>query len=335
MPCYHPLKAFPVGKTEKGKTKYKITGIDTECVASDDGQRWDSYGYILHSKRSKVVTDYIYIPCGQCIGCRLDYSKEWAIRMMCELKEHDSAYFITLTYNNHNVPLSEYVDEDGVLQTIPSLLKSDFQKFMKRLRKQTGQELRFYACGEYGSTTARPHYHAIIYGLKLDDLNYYMTTDLGFRLYTSKFMDKVWKYGYVVIGDVSFDSCAYVSRYVTKKLKGQLAQVYDQFNIEPEFSLMSRRPGIGKSYFDKYFEDIYPIDEIVMKDGKVSRPPRYFDKQMDLIDEDLMANLKDKRCEVAQQIQDIKKQMTSVPYKDILKAEELGVKFKTSKFRRS
>lgn len=331
MSCYHPLKAFPVGKTEKGKIDYKITGIDAECVALN-GDKWDPYPYVLDIPNCKVVTDSILIPCGQCIGCRLDYSREWAVRMMAELNYHDSAYFVTLTYNDDNLPMSEYVDDDGVIQSIATLCKRDCQLFFKRLRKD--QEVRYYLAGEYGPTTARPHYHAIIYGLELNDLIYYKDTDLGFSLYTSPYLAKKWQKGHVIVGNVSFESCAYVSRYICSKLKGDLSELYDRYNLTPEFSLMSRRPGIGKDYFLDHFDDIYPRDEIILDKGQVVRPPRYYDKCMDSIDDNILQSVKDVRVDVANNIQFAKMQLTDVSYKELLRAEELNKKFKLKKLSR-
>ena len=159
MPCFHPLRAFPVGFHESGKVKYKVTAETTEFVTRSDGVRVDR-------------AESLEIPCGKCIGCRLKRSREWAQRCMLELQYHSSAYFITLTYDDLHLPMNEIVDNDGCIVQSPvhTLVKRDLQLFMKRLRKNSRQELRFFGCGEYGDESFRPHYHIIVFGLELNDL---------------------------------------------------------------------------------------------------------------------------------------------------------------------
>ena len=184
MPCYQPLWGSPdynprTNKpylTKNGKIKYRI---------------------YANEKPMLDCPDLIQIPCGHCIGCRLEYSRQWANRCLLELKDHDSAYFVTLTYNDWHVPMSHYTDPmTGEFCDAQTLRKRDYQLFMKRLRKAfPGQQIRFYAAGEYGPKTYRPHYHAILFGLKLDDLEFYENSEQGFPYYWSKSLQKIWDEG--------------------------------------------------------------------------------------------------------------------------------------------
>lgn len=329
MTCYHPLKGFIIGKNDNGKKDLKIVPYDTECIFQPLGSStWERHGHVLDRKvvHGKVVTEFIPIPCGQCIGCRIDYSKQWATRCMLESKYHDSNYFLTLTYDEEHVPHSEYVDiETGEIKDCLTLVKKDLQDFNKRLRRaleyRNKDSFRFYACGEYGSSSARPHYHMIAFGLELDDLQLYKRSPTG-NLYNSTFLDKIWKNGHVVIGDVTYESCAYVSRYIMKKQKGKGKEVYEKYNINPEFVIMSRNPGIA---FQDWFENMrkyYPADNIVLPGGKSCTPPRYFDSLMSKIDEELMDGVKLKRKDIAEAIQFYKVGLSTADYQMQLRHAE-------------
>ena len=232
------------------------------------------------------------LPCGQCIGCRLKYSQEWAVRLMHENQMHEQSCFITLTMND------EYLESRDNRY---SLDKSEFQKFMKRLRKRYGNKIRYFHCGEYGEKNQRPHYHAILFGVDFEDKELFKIRD-EIRLYTSETLAKLWPFGFVTIGEVTFESAAYVARYVTKKIKGKEAEKHyirwdpltgEGVPIEPEYATMSRRPGIGKKWFDQYKTDVYPHDYVVIKKHKI-RPPRFYDNQLN---EQELEKIKTKRQE--------------------------------------
>ena len=217
MPCNHPLKAFPIGLTENGKTKYKIVPFAIHHLERRNGVWYNITSEYLSPYREASVMDFVQIPCGKCIGCRLDYAKQWANRIMLEAQYHDDAYFVTLTYDDEHVPRSWSTDpETGEACQSLTLRKRDVQLFMKRLRKwQDGlvdtkyqvynknvsdssaslvssQRIRYFLSGEYGSRTFRPHYHAIIFGLHLDDLVFWKFNALGQPYYTSESLEKVW-----------------------------------------------------------------------------------------------------------------------------------------------
>jgi len=221
MTCFHPIPAWQIKKTNAAGKRPITFSMPS-----------DSWNF-----------DFIHVPCGQCVGCRLDYSRQWAARCMCEYMSYKErglpACFITLTYQDADLPRS---NETG----FPTLCKRDFVLFMKRLRKEVKQKIRFFACGEYGSTTERPHYHAIIYGYDFGDDRYVFGWNFRRDLfYRSPLLERLWPSGNSLIGSVSYDSCCYVARYLLKKQKGAGAAVYTEKDIVPEFVTMSRRGGIG------------------------------------------------------------------------------------------
>lgn len=225
------------------------------------------------------------VPCGQCIGCRLERSRQWASRMMAEAQFHELSVFVTLTY--------EVEPEGG------TLVKADFQKFMKRLRK-TGAKVRYFMCGEYGETTLRPHYHAILFGIDFPDKEVHTKNAQGHVLYKSETLTKLWGHGHCLIGEVTFETAAYTARYCLKKVTGDRAESHyrginpvtgEIFNRIPEYCDMSRRPGIGKGWFDEFQTDVYPSDEFVSR-GYATKPPRYFDKLLEREDPNTLQAIK-------------------------------------------
>lgn len=288
MACLTPLKGFLIGKTDNGSNKLKITSWNVDHVDYKD----EKTAYPILSKDDLTpkgwyrAEKFIEIPCGQCLGCRQQRSREWANRLMCEAKYHDENWFLTLTYNDDTVPISEYISEDGEFRQALTLDVKDTQDFWKRLRKEIEPEkIRYFLAGEYGDTTARPHYHAIVFGLHIPDLCYYKTVN-NYMYFTSQWLNSIWTKGNIIIASVQWASCAYVAQYVTKKLNGDMAkEVYGKLNIVPPFSCMSRRPGIGRLYYEDH---VKPMDRESMyinvstPDGGVKfKRPRYY-KKLDL-----------------------------------------------------
>lgn len=246
----------------------------------------------------------VTVPCGRCTSCRLEHSRQWAVRCMHEAQMHKANSFITLTYAPEHLP------EDH------SIHKEELQKFIKRLRKNTGKELRYFACGEYGDKKGRPHYHAIIFGYDFPDKKLHTKTKNGDLLYRSPMLEKCWKYGHSLIGEVTFQSAAYVARYVMKKRKGKPdevdpktgktnAEYYMLVNpetgevteIEPEFCLMSRRPGLGRAWLEKYKTDT-DKDYLTLNGSKMSLP-KYYDSVIAMEDEiDMMERKRKRRSKI-------------------------------------
>ena len=247
MPCYHPLQAY---KTAAGEVVF------------------------YESARHDIVRS-LTLPCGQCVGCRLERSRQWAVRCMHEASLYEQNCFITLTYNDENLP------EDG------SLHYDHFQKFMKRLRKAVGGRVRFYMAGEYGEQLGRPHFHACLFNYDFSDKVFFKRTGSGSNLYRSPKLESLWLYGYSSIGDVNFQSAAYVARYIMKKVNGKHQdEHYERVDDEtgeitvrrPEFTKMSLKPGIGYDWYKEWKDDVYP-DDFVVVNGKKVRPPRFYDKK--------------------------------------------------------
>lgn len=340
MSCYHPLKAFPIGTTPAGKQALKIVGYETDHVEFCNGKWQASHTPMASARASKVQREFIEIPCGQCIGCRLEYSRQWANRCLLELQYHDSAYFVTLTYDNDHVPFSCYGSPDsGEAFDALTLRKRDFQLFMKRLRKAfPDDKIRFYAAGEYGEDTFRPHYHAIIYGLHLRDLVLDRPSlDGKHNYYASKELTDIWKNGAVVVANVSWETCAYTARYVTKKLNGKAADFYDLHNIEREFSLMSRKPGIGAQYFEDH-PDCMNYEYINVRTdegGKKFRPPKYYDRLFDIENPGELEKIKKIRKQMAEDAKDMELTGTSLRYIDYLGVKDRAKKAQVKVLKRS
>lgn len=230
------------------------------------------------------------VPCGQCIACRLDYSKQWAARMVHESRCHIDNQFITLTYDEQSLP------------TGSTLVKRHTQLFLKSYRKLIQpRKIRYYLCGEYGEQNLRPHYHIILFGHRFDDQTLFAQGD-GYKIYTSESLTSLWGRGHCSIGEVNAETCAYTARYVTKKITGELADThYERVSLSgeitrviPEFSTQSRRPGIGAKHFDNYRSDLYPSDYIVLN-GKKAGVPRYYDRLLDRLDPAQLERIKEKR----------------------------------------
>lgn len=340
MACYHPLKAFDIssiaGTSKNNKKNLLIKSYNVNHIELIKNKYIECYDDYRSDLCERYIKDYIEIPCGKCIGCRLEYSRQWANRMMLECKYHSQSWFITLTYDDLHIPRSYYGDP-STGEALPSLTlsKRDLQLFFKRLRKQTGQNFRYYACGEYGENTHRPHYHFIVFGLELDDIKFLRNAD-NFIYYTSDTIAKAWSeydnysgertsLGYHMVCNVSWETCAYVARYVTKKLNGSAADFYNTFNLQPEFCIMSRKPGIARQYFDENADDILKYQSINISTptgGRQFRPPRYYDKLFDIIAPEEMADIREIRKRTADNARKLKLSKTNLNYIELLEVEE-------------
>jgi len=264
MACYHPISAY----------RAKARGANGK------------FGIVFNASQG-YVDQRLKVPCGQCVGCRLERSRQWAIRCVHEASLHEKNCFITLTYNDEFLPKNR------------SLCIDHFQKFMKRLRKKFGANIRFYHCGEYGSKYGRPHYHALLFNLDFSDKKLWKIVNEQ-KLYTSKILEELWPFGFSTVGTATFESAAYVARYIMKKVNGTAADSHyervdpdtgEVYRLKSEYTTMSRRPGIGKNWFEKFKKDVFPSDQVVLK-GRAMRPPRYYDIQFEIDDEKAMSRIK-------------------------------------------
>lgn len=293
--------------------------------------------------------EQFFVPCGQCMACRINRSREWADRCLLELQSHDFAEFVTLTYDDYHVPVSWYADK-CTGEAFPSLTLRyrDVQLFLKRLRKMTGQFIRYFGCSEYGDTTQRPHYHIILFGLRLDDKVAWQRNRLGEVLYRSPTLERAWSVkdidgvyrpiGYVLTGAVNWNSCAYVARYVTKKKLGVDAVEYETFNLEPPRSMMSLKPAIGRQYYDLHKDEIYNHRFLYVSagvsGGRKIRPPRYYDRLYDIDYPDVMADIKARRVELAQSMLQLKLSATSLNEYDLRRVEDDAFQARIKSLRR-
>lgn len=290
MYCYSPLKGFiiPDEVTVNGFEKYKIADYRSDHIEKRrpfvgvGEPRWTAvYESDVSSDALGYSFDYIEIACGKCVGCRLQHSREWSIRCILEAGKHKHNSFLTLTYDDDHLHLSNFARNDTG-EIIGTLNKKDLQDFWKRLRKAVVPEkLRYFACGEYGSKTYRPHYHAIVFGLEVPDKVFYRRSPIGDCYYTSDWLNKIWQNGNVIIGDVTAESCAYTARYVIKKAEDpDISDFYSDLDLQPEFLVMSRRPGIGFGAFEDDPDiDRYRVRYISTDRGSMSyTAPRYFRK---------------------------------------------------------
>lgn len=234
---------------------------------------------VVFSQKSGREWSPATLPCGRCIGCRLAQAKTWAIRCVHEASLHPNNCFITLTYSDDNLRVAPLAD--GTFN-VGTLVKRDIQLFMKSLRKRFPcVRIRFFCCGEYGAKLFRPHYHLILFGFDFHDKVFFKKTPVGSIIYRSALLEERWKHGYSSVADVTLDSAAYVARYCLKKRSGD--QVEDHYKgLCPEFSLMSRKPGIAREWLEQFSSDVYPHDYVVISKGIKCKPPRYYDKIYDL-----------------------------------------------------
>lgn len=271
--------------------------------------------YWTTASRDRITFDVVHslsrisfsLPCGRCVGCRLEKARQWGMRCLHEKKMWADSAYVTLTYDDKFLP-------DG-----GTLMLRDLQLFMKRLRKKRGSNkdnpIRFFAGGEYGEVNRRPHYHVLLFNCAFRDQLFYTYNKRGEPLYTSGELSELWFQGHSTIGEVTFDSAVYCAKYALKKVsisehssdavKAEYEAryvVYDEDGIVyervPEFAVMSRRPGIGAGYYDKYGYEVRAHDSVVLN-GREVRPGRFYDTKSEVVDAELLDRHKRKRKRLA------------------------------------
>lgn len=339
MACYHPLLAVPYPSSHEKYGQYLILGS-----AFDHGnfnkipnfERVDRENGI--DLNTGQFLEPIRIPCGKCLGCRLDRSRDMATRIVCESMDYPAHtnWFVTLTYAQPDdlewlprLGARPSVNADGAL-TLDGKHPTDF---LKRLRdhhaRKVGYDydvplwydalhdqyvpmgLRYFLAGEYGDRSMRPHYHACILNMPLNDIKLIGHTVQGNPLYNSSLLTDTWGFGHVVLAPMSYQTAAYTARYCLKKADGVANEVYESMNLVPEFTRVSRRPGIGARYLLEHAQEIYAQDELVLpaiskdKPNK-QRPPKYLDLKYKEIDPKHYAEISSRRREVAQSMAALK-----------------------------
>ena len=237
------------------------------------------------------------LPCGKCRGCRVDYASDWAQRCYHESLMHDENCFLTLTYS------PEFLPAYGCLS------KKDFQGFMKRLRSKIAPvKVRYFHSGEYGDESFRPHYHCLLFGYDFPDKYFWRRSDDGDRIFRSEELEKLWPFGHSEVGSVTYRSAGYVARYVWKKRYGSEgderylrlanAETGEMILVDREYATMSRRPGIGRRYYDAYKSDMFPSDFVVIE-GKRQKPAGYYFDLWKIEDPEGAAEVERRRQEYA------------------------------------
>lgn len=253
MPCYHPL-----------------TGYKSRVVNAETGKR-----DVVFDPRDGFSDLKVQLACGQCVGCRVARSQEWAVRCVHESELHRENSFVTLTYRDEDLPYGG------------TLVKKHFQDFMKRLRRfYDGERISYFHCGEYGEERRRPHYHALLFGVWFPDSTFYKRNERGDSLYDSPTLSRLWGLGDCRIGAVTFESAAYCARYTLSKITGERAKKHYEvivpetgeiIQLLPEYVTMSLKPGIGKRWYEQFSSDVYPADFVVVAGGRKYAPPSYYD----------------------------------------------------------
>lgn len=268
MPCYHPLHGF------------RASHVNATGKRS-----------IVFSPRSGFRDLPVTVPCGRCIGCRLERSRQWALRCMHEASLHDENVFLTLTYDDVHLPAGR------------TLVKKHFQDFMKRLRRfMNGEKIKYFHCGEYGEQTRRPHYHACVFGVDFPDKTFFKEKN-GHKLFRSPTLERLWTHGSALIGAVTFESAAYVARYILAKRTGPTAAKHYEVvdldtgeigNLLPEYVTMSLKPAIAKEWYAQFKKEVRDSDSVVAR-GMEMKPPKYYDKLFEIEDPQAHAAMKHER----------------------------------------
>lgn len=260
------------------------------CYHPKPGYRSNQFGpsgkrLVVFCRDESRVAE-LSIPCGKCVGCFLDRSRQWAMRCMHEASLYERNSAVTLTFSG-----------EGLSRVCPtgSLSRSVFSLFMKRLRKAALHDgIKFFHAAEYGGKNFRPHHHALLFNCDFDDKVPFFKTAAGSQQYTSAALTELWGHGHATVGDLNFKSAAYVARYCLKKAEGQVLPA----NLEPEFCSMSRGGrtgrGVGFNWYQRYKNDCFPSDYLIVNGSKV-KPPRYYERLLSQERPEFLERIKEKR----------------------------------------
>lgn len=346
MSCYHPLiRIEDRSKWETGKDgkRYHPAKVYSGKDAPNDLETLKLYSAGRYKQQ--------IIPCGKCIGCRLDYSREWANRGYLESLEYDNNYFVTITYDEEHLPQpNEIIDNNGITWyndgtwTGGTLVPEHLTQFIKNVRqimKRNYNEdgIRFMACGEYGTEGARPHYHIIFFNLNLPQETFYNTRIINKEIYwQNTVIERAWNKGISNISQATWNTIAYTARYITKKINGEYSEeLYHANGKEKEFMRVSRMPGIGQNYYDKHKEEIYKNDSITIKNKKgivTCKPPTYFDRLYEKEFPDEFEKIQKQRRKDGENQNKLKIMNTSLYLREQLLIEEASKKDQNLQLRR-
>jgi len=280
MACYFPLKGY----------KDPITG-----------------GLTFNQKGTAQTLE---VACGQCIGCRLDHSVMWAIRIVHESYLHindEGNCFITLTYRDPWKCTTEQYKAGYFIPADYSLRPTDVSKFIRRLRKSVEHKIRYFYCGEYGDENQRPHYHICLFNHQFNDQQLWKD-DEGITTFTSPELEKLWPHGFSTVQPLNYETAAYCARYSLKKITGERAKEHylrcddngEAYWLLPEFIRMStgrNKPcGLGAGFYEEFTDDIFPSDEVpVPGKGVIRKVPRYYQNILHSRDPAMLEQIKEIR----------------------------------------
>lgn len=276
------------------------------------------------------------VPCGQCIGCRLDNSIMWAARCYHEQSWQKYHYgrescMLTLTYDDEHLPLTRTGE--------PTLQHRDVELFLKRVRKNNDTKFRYFLCGEYGKKNDRPHYHICMFGFKYDDERFDSMSGNGFPLFTSEKLKRDWRdenescIGRATSQELTIETAAYCARYCTKKITGKNVDIKGAAR-EQTYATMSRKPGIGAEWFDAYGRDVINSECVVIKNGVKIKVPRYYDemiKMLDPIEREVMVRKRKERGKLMFEKTSYKRRIDKERLKKYVNQKKLQRKFEEEK----
>lgn len=352
MTCYSPLIRYETFKRYKCIDGHMAYEAKVQKVPKDIDPGEYERAEELKNKVTGYYRNIQIIPCNKCIGCRLEYSKDWATKGIFEAEQWKDNWFLTITYDDEHLPeaapaINEKTGEEMPPNPGGTLKPADLTNFLKKLRtfyerKYNHQGIRFMACGEYGSTSGRSHYHAICFNLPIlpEKMKFHEYNGNYEALWRVPELEEIWGKGMIVAAEVNWNTCAYVARYITKKV-GMPAdkEHYKNLGIEPEFFRMSRKPGIGRQYYEDHKEELYNKDEILIKKygGGILkvRPPKYYDRLYDIEYPEKMEEVKQKRKKDQERISKNKFQQTTLYKKQQLNAEEKTKESKAKELTRT
>lgn len=358
MRCVTPMyRRYEKGDHSKGTVVSRSEAMQELNLNNND----ETFKLIKFNQKS-LKYGYEQIACGKCWACQLNYSAEWATRIMLEAKKYDHNYFITLTYDDENVPILErleyeetykmheeiieqktvQLENDGTWQysLYPDHIKTFLNSLRKYLERKGHKGVKYFYCGEYGETTHRPHYHLILLNCPLDINQFYDThIDDNYKAHwKSREIERFWKKGMMDLAECEWSCIAYVARYCTKKLdmSGD-KRVYLNKGLLPEYVRMSK--GIGFDYFRQHKEEIYKNDEMIMKTVKGNtgsfKPPKAFDRKYKELDPKGFELIRKSRAKAGERARQLEKSLTDYTDLEMLKLKASNLQTKMSMLPRA
>ncbi len=273
MPCFSPLKGYK-----------------------------DTNGALVFKRTSHTIGK-MEVACGQCLGCRLDRTLMWAMRISHEAHLYENNCFVTFTYRSRDECTPTQIKNGHHVPADYSLNYHHFRDFIKRLRRHFPEKIRYFHCGEYGEENLRPHYHACLFNCSFDDTVVYQQ-EQGITTYESATLQNLWPYGFCTIGQLNFETASYTAGYILKKITGKKADdTYmrnDEYGVafwvRPPYTTMSLKPGIGAEFYEKYKSDFFPSDESpVPGKGIIKKVPRYYQNLLEQQNPKLLDQVKELR----------------------------------------